>query len=88
MNPYLSNTMPELTEHEARSLGSYTITHYDPNINHEVATKGSYYLFFCLAGITTEQDKIAALDLMHQKGKVSVITDTYKTVTLFRDIGA
>lgn len=84
MNPYLSNTMPELTEHEANCLGPYTVSFYDEKVKHDVACKGSWYLFFFHAGITGEEEQKFAKDLAYNVGHLTVLnTKTGRTASIY-----
>lgn len=49
---YLSNTMPELTDHELKCKGSYTISYFDIKVNSYVSAKYcSLYMFTHLTGL-------------------------------------
>ena len=56
MNKYLSNTMPELTNHELKCKGSYTVSYFDWTISSYVAASyQSIYSFICHAGLADNQ---------------------------------
>jgi hypothetical protein len=77
MNPYLSNTMPELTEDEFKSLGSYTVSYWDEAVNSYVATRnGSWYLFFKHAGISNPEEQKIAKELAYNVGHLTILNTT------------
>jgi hypothetical protein len=84
MNPYLSNTMPELTDDEFKSLGMYTVSYFDEKVNCMVATKnGSWYLFFKHAGIEAETEQELAKEFAYNTGELTILnTKTGREATI------
>jgi len=76
--------MPELTEHEAKSLGNYKVSFYDKKVKHDVACNGSWYLFFYHAGITGEEEQKIAKELAYNVGYLTVLnTTTGRTASIY-----
>lgn len=84
MNPLLSNTMPELTEDEFKSLGTYTVSYWDENVNSMVCTRyGSWYLFFKHAGITDKAAQDITQELAYGMGEITILnTETGREATI------
>lgn len=59
MNPYLSNTMPELTDQELKFRGIHTVSYWDWTLNCYVAAQHrSIYAFIHQAGLSESQNLI------------------------------
>jgi len=74
MNPYLSNTMPELTEQERQERGHDSVAYYNPAVNSYVACKASIELALNLVGLEGGEREEAKKE-WYRLGKIVIATD-------------
>jgi len=88
MNPYLSNTFPEMTDEEFARLGPYTVSYWDDAVNSYVATtNGSWVLFFEHAGIANENEQELTKEIATHMGRLTILntkTGREATITVWR----